>query len=133
MFSPCQCYFAATMLFVVSAAAIKLSILFFYHRIFPTRVFRNVSIAIGVAVIAWFVLYVFLIFFACIPLEYFWDKTLPGGHCVNIDDTSYYGTSPPDIVTNIAILILPVPYLWKLQMHRAKKVAIMAIFVLGSL
>lgn len=121
------------MVFPVSVLAIKLSVLFFYHRIFPTQRFRNISIVIGVVSIAWFIAYVFIVFFICVPLEYWWDKTIPNGHCINLKATSYYGTSPPDILTNIAILILPLPYLWKLQMRRAKKVAITFIFLLGSL
>jgi len=33
---------------------------------------------------------------------------------------AYYGTTPPDIATNIALLILPIPILWNLQMRPAK-------------
>lgn len=40
---------------------------------------------------------------------------------------------PLDILNNIAILILPIPDLWNLQMQRWKKFAITLIFVLGSL
>ena len=49
---------------------------------------------------------------------------------------AYHGTlvtSPPDIITNFAILILPIPSLIKLQMHWAKKLAVVGIFLLGSL
>lgn len=113
--------------------AIKISVLFFYHRIFPAKRFRNISIVIGLVSIAWFIAYVFIVFFICVPLEYWWNKEIPGGRCIDLKGTSYYGTSPPDILTNIAILILPLPYLWKLQMQQAKKVAITFIFVLGSL
>ena len=72
-------------------------------------------------------------FFTCIPLAYYWDRSIPGGHCINQNNVAYYGTSPPDILTNFAILLLPIPYLWNLQMQRAKKIAITGIFILGSL
>ena len=107
--------------------------LFFYHRIFPGRLFRTISIIIGVVVIVWFIAFVFLQFFTCIPLAYTWDKTIPGGRCISANDVAYYGTSPLDILTNVAILILPIPDLWKLQMPPWKKLAITLIFLLGSL
>lgn len=107
--------------------------LVFYQRIFLERKFRIISIIIGLVVIAWFIAYLFILFFTCIPLAYWWDKTIPGGHCINESDTGYFGTSPPDILTNIAILVLPVPYLWQLQMPRWKKLALTFIFLLGSL
>lgn len=121
------------MIFPVSVIAIKLSVLIFYHRIFPMRAFRNISIAIGVLSIVWFIIYVFLIAFLCRPLAFWWDKSIPGGKCIDAKASAYYGTSPLDIVTNFAILILPLPYLWKLQMQRAKKIAISFIFLLASL
>ncbi|KAL6714605.1 hypothetical protein ACLMJK_008030 [Lecanora helva] len=125
-------FVASSLIFVGSAAPAKLSVLFFYHRIFPERQFRIISIVIGIVVIIWFIAYVFIIFFICIPFAYNWDKTIKGGHCINSNDTAYYGTSPPDIATNLAILILPIPYLWKLQMHWQKKLAITVVFAVGS-
>lgn len=95
--------------------------------------FRIVSIVIGLVVIIWFIAFIISQVLTCIPLAYLWDKTIPGGHCINPNHIAYYGTSPPDILTNIAILILPIPDLWKLQMQRWKKFAITLIFILGSL
>lgn len=112
--------------------ATKFSVLFFYHRIFFEPRFKHISILIGVMVLVWFLLYTFLQFFSCTPLAYHWDKTIHG-HCIDRKMISYYGYFPLDILTNILILILPIPYLWKLQMERAKKVAVIGIFVLGSL
>lgn len=120
-------------MFPVSITAAKLSVLFFYHRIFPSDRFRVISIIIGIVTLAWFIVFIFLQFFTCVPLAYYWDKSIPGGHCIDEHVIAYYGTSPGDIATNIAILILPIPYLWNLQMHLQRRLAIIAIFLLGSL
>ena len=120
-------------MFPVSITAAKLSVLFFYHRIFPSKGFLFISIIIGIVTIAWFIVFIFLQFFTCVPLDYYWDKSIPGGHCIDDHIIAFYGTSPGDIATNIAILILPIPYLWNLQMHWQRKVAVIAIFLLGSL
>ena len=94
----------------------------FYHRIFPIRRFTIAATLIGLVVVAWFIAFILLEFFQCIPFNFFWDKSVPGGHCINANHEAYYGTSPPDILTNICILLLPIPYLWNLQMQRAKKI-----------
>ena len=120
-------------MFPVSVTAAKLSVLFFYHRIFPSKRFRNISIVIGLVTLAWFIVFIFLQFFTCVPLDYYWDKSIPGGHCINTHIIAYYGTSPGDIATNIAILILPIPYLWNLQMQWQRRLGLIAIFLLGSL
>lgn len=38
-----------------------------------------------------------------------------------------------DVLSVLALLVLPIPYLWKLQMQRANKIAITVIFVLERL
>ena len=130
---PTQAFFATSISFAFSASAIKLSVLFYYRRIFPEQQFRIICIFVGLVVIAWFIAYMFLEFFTCIPFAYYWNKAIPGGHCINQNHVAYYGTTPPDVLTNLALLVLPIPYLWRLQMQRAKKIAITVIFVLGTL
>ncbi|KAL8689678.1 MAG: hypothetical protein Q9218_004708 [Villophora microphyllina] len=125
-------FFATTCVFPVACAALKFSVLFFYHRIFPVRTFTLWNIAIGVVVIAWFIAFIVSQMLTCRPIAYWWDKSIPGGHCINANHVAYYITSPPDILTNIAILALPIPWLWNLQMQLRRKVAITFIFLLGS-
>ncbi|KAL9585101.1 MAG: hypothetical protein Q9212_001727 [Teloschistes hypoglaucus] len=125
-------FFATTCVFPVAAAALKFSVLFFYHRIFPIRAFTLWNIAIGVIVVAWFIAVIVAQFLTCRPIAFYWDKSIPGGHCINSNHVAYYITSPPDIITNIAILVLPIPWLWNLQMQFRRKVVLTFIFVLGS-
>ncbi|KAL9592091.1 MAG: hypothetical protein Q9179_007064 [Wetmoreana sp. 5 TL-2023] len=124
-------FFAAQPVFLVANAGIKFSVLFFYHRIFPIRKFTMWSIAVGAVVIAWFIAFVFGIFFACRPLAYQWDKSIKG-RCLDPLVVSYFLAAPADIATNFALLALPIPWLWGLQMPLRRKIAITFIFVLGS-
>ncbi|KAL8787211.1 MAG: hypothetical protein Q9213_002322 [Squamulea squamosa] len=125
-------FFAASAVFAVACTALKFSVLVFYHRIFPIWKFTIYCIILGAIVIAWFIAYIVSQFLICRPVQYWWDKSIPGGHCINANQVGYYITSPPDILTNIAILILPIPWLWGLQMQTRKKIAITGIFILGS-
>ncbi|KAI0970237.1 hypothetical protein F4678DRAFT_436200 [Xylaria arbuscula] len=68
----------------------------------------------------------------CRPLEYEFDKTIPGGHCVDIE--AYYYATHIIIFTLDAILtILPMPTLWRLQMHTKKKLTVTVMLGLGIL
>ncbi|KAL8869306.1 MAG: hypothetical protein Q9174_004369, partial [Haloplaca sp. 1 TL-2023] len=124
-------FFASPLIFYVAAVALKCSVLLFYHRIFPIRKFTVWNIAIGGVVAVWFIESILVQFFLCRPLAFNWDKTIQDGTCLDTIKTSY-ATSVPDIVTNVAILILPIPWLWNLQMQKRRKVAIICIFLLGS-
>ncbi|KAI4095941.1 MAG: hypothetical protein LQ344_001322 [Seirophora lacunosa] len=126
-------FFVTTCVFPVACAALKFSILIFYHRIFPFRKFTISCIGIGFVVIAWFIAFIVASFLSCRPLAYYWDKSIAGGHCINLVHVSFYITSPPDILTNFAILALPIPWLWNLQMQLQRKVVVICIFILGSL
>ncbi|KAL8993133.1 MAG: hypothetical protein Q9169_006576 [Polycauliona sp. 2 TL-2023] len=129
-----EIFFADGCLFPVAMTPLKLSILWFYHRIFPIRKFTICCIVIATVTIAWLIASLIAQFVQCQPYQYFWDKSIPGGYCrIDTNAASYYISCPPDILTSVAILILPIPWLWGLQMQTRKKLAIGGIFLLASL
>ena len=70
---------------------------------------------IGFVIVAWWLASVLAIIFICHPVQFFWDKTIPGGHCGS-DSGILYGVAGPNIATDIAVLVLPLPMIWRLQM-----------------
>ena len=82
--------------------------------------------------IAWCVSLIFAVVFSCRPVAFFWDKTIKGGTCIDENNLAY-GITATNIVTDIVVLILPIPWMWGLQMPAAKKMAIVGMFLLGSL
>lgn len=70
-------------LYVTAVAAVKLSILAMYLRIFPSREFRIGAWVIGGTVIAWWIAIVLVCIFQCNPIYVAWtpwDK----GTCINL-------------------------------------------------
>ncbi|TGJ80010.1 hypothetical protein E0Z10_g8751 [Xylaria hypoxylon] len=67
---------------------------------------------------------------ACTPYRYTWDKTLPGGHCIDLPYV-YVASGSIDIVTDLAIFILPQQVIWQLQMSTKKKIGVSLIFAVG--
>lgn len=111
-------------------AFIKFSILTFYLRLFPISKFRIATYAlIGITAI-WWVPVALISILGCTPIEYNWDRTQPGGHC--IDARKFIlANAIPNIVTDLIILLLPLPVIWHLQLHFKKKLAVSAILSLG--
>ena len=129
---PWQCYFAEQLLFGFSTTLTKLSILFFYRRIFPSRRFALLAIFIGCIMIGWWLSLIFAVIFSCQPVNYFWNKSIRNGHCIN-ENALAYGITGVNIVTDLAVLCLPLPWLWTLQIPLSRKLSLIGIFGLGSL
>ncbi|KAF2965844.1 hypothetical protein GQX73_g7743 [Xylaria multiplex] len=122
---------AAEFVYVASCLCPKLSILALYLRIFTDRKVRiGTWIAIGVA-IAHAIANIIASFTICQPFEYKWNKTIHG-HCANVI-ASYRYVSLPHILTDIAIFVLPLSSLYRLQISKRRRFGIFLTFVIGSL
>lgn len=122
---------AAQVIFSCSITASRLSLLVFYYRIFPVQRFRTVTIIIACVCICWLISFLFAVIFGCVPVQAFWDRSIDG-KC--IDENSFaYGITTSELVANLAMMTLPVPWLWSLNLPRSKKFALGGIFLMGSL
>lgn len=73
----------------------------------------------------------FLIIFQCIPTKGYWDKSI-NASC-NVNSQSFlFGISIPNILTDVALLILPAPYIMKLNMSSSQKRVLCSLFLLGG-
>jgi hypothetical protein len=110
----------------------KISLLLFYVRIFTVRRFQIFAYAVGSLVLVHGIAVLFAIIFQCKPVPYAWDKTIPDGKCF-VQHVLYRFMSPPNVLTGILILVMPMPFVWKLHMPRAQKMALTGVFLLGGL
>ena len=73
---------------------------------------------------------IFVVSFWCKPLAYSWDKTVAGGTC--IDQLAYFRYNTiPNILIDGAMLVLPLPSVWKLQTSTTQKLGLTVIFLTG--
>ncbi|OJJ55182.1 hypothetical protein ASPSYDRAFT_158775 [Aspergillus sydowii CBS 593.65] len=119
----------AEILYAFNLVWTKLSILFFYYRIFHLPYFKRWAYAIAIFVIAWVICVTFLFIFICVPVQKLWYPQLPG-HCINQVGT-WIANAISTIASDLAILILPIPQIWKLQLRAAEKIALTFAFSLG--
>ena len=115
----------------------KVSILFQYSRIFNPTGRGNLSLflAIRITMISIFVFYfvrMFLDIFQCSPIEKSWNKSITTGHCYDFY-AAYKASGIFNVVSDFAILIMPIPCVWNLHMPLRKKLLTSSVFALGFL
>ncbi|KAF4629084.1 hypothetical protein G7Y89_g9066 [Cudoniella acicularis] len=114
--------------------AIKLSVLLFYRRIFRGKWFNIATWILMVMVVLWTVGFTAVFVFQCkLNLWAAWS-TLGDmvQNCVPGIPTAEALTLT-DILTDILILLVPIPCIWALKLSRSRKVAICAVFLMGFL
>lgn len=109
---------------------VKLSILLFYLRINPDRVFRRLAYAIGAFEITYILISIGIQIFGCSPVARSWDFYIPGS-CVNKKDY-FYVQAVFNIVTDFATLLLPIRMCVRLQLPTRQKWMLGLTFAVGS-
>ena len=111
--------------------AVKIGILLFYWRIFPTRTFRAAVVGIAALSVGIFVGNFFTFLLQCIPISMFWDETVEG-RCINRNEF-YFASAIINVISDVAVLSLPIPVVWGLHTSRRKKFSLSFLFLLGAL
>lgn len=121
--------FPAQIVYVIALAFIKLSILAFYWRIFAIK--ARIPLIIGTVIVgAWGIGSSLALVFTCSPVKASWDITLTDAVC--LDRLSVYlGASAPNVITDVLLLLLPVPYVWQLNAPIFQRIVLVGMFSLG--
>ncbi|KAM7215590.1 hypothetical protein V8F06_009057 [Rhypophila decipiens] len=128
-------FFASEVMYGLSCTTIKLSVLAFYHRIFPTRTVKLGCYILGGMSIAWTVAVEIVVMVQCRPLQAFWYielKKLPTTKCIDIV-LFFLTNSSVNTVIDLAILMLPIREIAMLHTSRNKKIGIASVFLLGGI
>jgi len=131
--------FAILMISSLQVGLAKLSILFFFRRIFcGTDRFSFMNIAtwfmIGITT-TWAIAFFFANLFECgLNWANNWGatSTLNGGACINeqaMNDAYFYS----DLIIDFILFILPMYNIWTLKMPVLRRLAVMGIFSFGAL
>ncbi|KAI2615210.1 hypothetical protein GGR54DRAFT_632309 [Hypoxylon sp. NC1633] len=112
---------------------IKLSVLLFYRRIFTLRASRIVNnVFIGLTV-AWGIAFTFAVAFQCTPVSTLWNQfeLEYGAACIKVQPF-YLSVAISDLLLDVLICVIPIPHVVGLKMPLRQKVAVIGIFLLGS-
>ena len=100
-------------------------------RIFPAKRLRLYSyLLLGISCTYWVIAILFA-FLNCRPFSYTWDRAKRSkGHCID-DQGGTLGFGIVNLILDIAVIILPLPHLYTLQLILPKRIGLMFIFALG--
>ena len=129
-----QLEFSSYLVMCLVFGTIKLSVLLLYRRLFVGRLFNLYSLALCGVIVLWSLSFFFAFAFQCgTDIVNWW--TSPATIEAYCDNTSalIVAFSISDVVTDIMILTIPLPIVWRLQMSTANKVGLTGIFLLGML
>lgn len=109
----------------------KISLLMLFHRIFITPVFRVATKIIGITMILWWIGTILADTLICIPIQNNWNPEIPA-RCGN---KKLLAILPPIpwIVTDLVILLMPMPMVYKLHLPGIQRLGLAGLFLLGSL
>ena len=120
-------------LYFSTSVAFKTSLILLYHRLFGiVRWFRSILILVESVVVCYFLVCVFVAIFECKPVSFYWDKSVPGGSCIDMK-RFYQWNGVANMLIDLLILSLTFPMVWRLQIDLRKKLTLSAIFALGTL
>ncbi|KAI0842642.1 hypothetical protein F5Y06DRAFT_131966 [Hypoxylon sp. FL0890] len=123
------------LLYITIRHFVRLSILFFYHRIFGHIPLAKRLIRITVMLfIACCISFDFVILFGCTPLDYFWTgwDGQHEGHCISINFFFWAGAFI-DIAMDIWVILIPLPFIARMNLSLRKKVCTGIMFAFGIL
>lgn len=114
-------------------ASCKLAVCLFYGRVFSTPPFRRAIWVVAILTILWLMGTFPVIVLNCVPVKKIWlGPAYPGGHCVDLK-AFLIGQAVPNTILDIALLVLPLTFIWQLQMSNTSKIAVSFVFCVGIL
>lgn len=120
---------AFAMLWNVTVCFSKLSVLFMYATIFVQDSLLRWARYVGVFVVTWNVANIIAALVICLPIGRNWDFAIPG-KCGS-QPRFYTSMGVINILTDVAILALPLPYLFSLQMAWKRKLMATGMLTIG--
>ena len=109
----------------------KLAILALFYRLFPeTRTYVAIYVLAAILIGASMANTIAALA-ACQPYAANWNPALAGAHCID-KEALFRWSSMPNIVTDVAMLILPLPIIWHLQTNKRMKAGLTITFLVGS-
>ncbi|KAH6974276.1 hypothetical protein BKA56DRAFT_490607 [Ilyonectria sp. MPI-CAGE-AT-0026] len=120
------------MLYSLHLYSTKISILYFLSSIFTSPLFRKITTGMLIFVAVSGAATLITTGLQCLPASYNWTgwDGEHVGHCNNLNSQTYaFGAI--NMVCDLAILIMPLPELYKLQVKGRQKIQLFVMFSLG--
>jgi len=113
-----------------STGCTKCSIVLLYRRVFLLKGVLTTCNIILAFLVGWYLWAILSAILTCNPVSKFWNPRLPG-HCFDFT-ALWFSNASVNILTDLTLVILPIPLVSSLHLPRRQKVAIWALFATGG-
>ncbi|KAJ9215666.1 hypothetical protein DTO166G4_2772 [Paecilomyces variotii] len=119
-------------LYGIAMSLVKTSIMLFFFRIFGSKRSFRISVAVVMAIVwMWAVSVILETLLLCRPLAYNWDAIIDG--VCGEKNATFVAAGTLNLVTDLMVMALPIPHIWKLRLSVPKKLALCLVFCMGLL
>ncbi|KAJ0163890.1 hypothetical protein CTA2_2170 [Colletotrichum tanaceti] len=127
-----KCILAFEVVYFASVALPKMGIVCLYLRVFNWKGTRRaVAYALLAVLASTSVSLIVTACFQCRPIAFWWDRTIPGGRCFDVQ-AFFHAQSIPGFVMDFVVMALPLGTIWGLKLPMHKRIALVGIFMVGS-
>jgi hypothetical protein len=116
-------------IFATCISTIKMSVMFFYLRVFVNDGLRLTTKLMMGFVFLWSLGNILQVFLICRPFAATYDPTIKS-KCGN-QVVSFIAIGAFNVITDAIILTLPIPTIWGLKMSRSARLGLSAVFLIG--
>ncbi|KAH6969372.1 hypothetical protein DER45DRAFT_608087 [Fusarium avenaceum] len=126
-------FYASTVVYIPAAFFTKATILFLMARVFAVepRVAKGIRIFIWALLVAYIPIQILRII-NCYPIRTYWDPTVRNAHCLN-QRKIFFSDLALSIVTDLIILLVPIPLTWRLTLSVGKRIKIVLLLGAGGI
>jgi len=126
-----KAYYATNLLYIGALVCVKVSIVFLFLRILNTARVHRVCYGVLGFILLFGLYSIITNIFICYPQAKFWDPFHhPEGWCFPI--RKFWSDVAGHLVGEFMLLILPMPYIFKLKMPLKQKAAVGSLFAMGA-
>ncbi|KXT13540.1 hypothetical protein AC579_1395 [Pseudocercospora musae] len=128
-----QAVYAEEVFYYLTVFFVKLSLMCLYLRLGNELRgwFWHASLALLAVIVLHFITTVIVFSVQCIPMKKYWRPSTPG-KCIDIT-AFFYSANIFTIITDLVMIALPMPIIWKIPRPKGQKVGIMAAFLVAGL
>ena len=125
-----KAYFMADVFYSTAIWLVKISALLFFYRIFSqARHLKKLVWLLSSTYTAWWIVMIIYPWTECHPAIKHWNTRVKGV-CKDTSDW-FLAATFLNWFFDMVVLILPMPFIWKLHMKISRKIATTLVFVLG--
>ncbi|KAG6364069.1 hypothetical protein INS49_009172 [Diaporthe citri] len=121
-------FYLSIVFYYCSLGSIKLALLLQYKSLVSVRS-KTLILVVTILISAWSLSLIIVSVFNCSPVSGFWRHDIPSTCIPTLP--LWYVNAAGNILTDLIIFSLPIPFVWKLDMPCSQRLSLLGVFCLG--